>query len=158
MKEVIIVLALVLQFIRTHLQCPLDERLDELVQDLEVFLALFGGEQETQRPKPKDLVLVRLKLREGLRKAHLGGMERIDIGSHEEVCRQVKGKPKEQIFHIHDSPILGNEFYHALRVPFEAAQVRDTVPDELRTEEVAQFGPFLAVGGEDAVAEEVIPL
>jgi hypothetical protein len=97
MKEVIIVLVLALEFVWTHLQCPLDERLDELVQDLEVFLVLFGGEEYMQRPDPGDLVLVRLNLCEGLGKARFRRMERTDTSSHEEVRRRVKGKPKEQV-------------------------------------------------------------
>jgi hypothetical protein len=37
-------------------------------------------------------------------------------------------------------------------------QVTDAVPDELRPDQLAAVVPKAAVGGEDAVAEEVLPL
>lgn len=98
----------------------------------------------------------------------------LDILAQQEVRGDIEGIPEEQITHIQHLPVPGrqinrlvlaiqraairNRLEQGLDVALEAVQIADAVLDELRPDQLAAGVPAIAVGGEDAVAQEVLEL
>lgn len=124
-------------------------------------------------PHPGDQVLYPLNLRECNGKRLLQGVHTVHACPKQKVCRSIKRKPKEQIADIHHSPFshiiarntrsprhtpIRNSLNQGLHMSLKRLQVADSVLAKHRSEQLSRSMPFIMVGREDRVAEEVMEI
>jgi len=158
MEKVVAALILLLELLGLHPQTLLDERLNEAIQDLQILLVLLGVQEVFERPSTGNVVHMLLDLLERHGKVVVPMFDGVHALPKEEIGCRVECHAVEKVRDVDGCTIAWDQGHHPLDVPLEYMQVRDAVFGELRADQLSGGGPFLAVGGEDAVSQEVLPL
>ena len=129
-----------------------DVFLYEGVEDFQALVEPFLRDESLSRAGAGDEGLDVLDFGEGVGELYSGIFEGVDTVAEKEVRCGIEGESEEEI--VDTNCRAGKRSFEqrqeSLEVSFESVEIRDSVLDELRSDELARVVPHVSICGEDA--------